>query len=501
VTSNTFTVDIIDPITITAHPTNIGVNQGGSGSMTVTATGGGTITYQWLKYNENTGGNDELDGETSATLNFTSMDATQEGLYSCEVSNGPSVVTSRRARLTMYIPPAFTTHPANLTVNENLTALLSSVTTGDPAPTYQWQKFNTGTLVWEDVSRAVRDYLQFNKARSTDSGDYRVVATNAGGTATSNTATLTVYYKPVITTNLDNVYANEGTTANFTVVADALDSGGTTINYQWYYNNVALVDGGDISGATTANLQIANANRDNHFGVYYCELSNAVGTTNTYSRKLIVVEAPVLNNSLSDQNLVVGDRLYLGISVTGTKPLTIQWYKDAVPIPGAIYTRLIVASVVLGDTGVYSVDITNAAGTVSDSCNVTVTNSSTGPVPTIPQGNADDPTGDADGDGQANLLEQALGSNPLDRSSTSTPHIEIVEDGQSFLFANIQYSVSKTIAGAEVVLEQSTDLKNWEPVDLSDASISSLDRGESELRSIYLPVESNQLFYRVQVKQ
>ncbi len=71
-----------------------------------------------------------------------------------------------------------------------------------------------------------------------------------------------------------------GDTATFTV--DATDPLGDGLTYQWYFDpndlttgdEVALSDGGDISGSTTSELSIANADNSN-LGRYYCVVENA----------------------------------------------------------------------------------------------------------------------------------------------------------------------------------------------------------------------------------
>ena len=50
VTSQDFQVSVIEPVKIDASPEDAGIVIGNSGSLTVSASGGGTLSYQWVKY-------------------------------------------------------------------------------------------------------------------------------------------------------------------------------------------------------------------------------------------------------------------------------------------------------------------------------------------------------------------------------------------------------------------------------------------------------------------
>jgi hypothetical protein len=82
--------------------------------------------------------------------------------------------------------PVFTVQPTALTVNAGSTAIFSAVATGTPAPTYQWYK---GGNV---IAGATGPRLVLSGTTSSSAGGYNCVATNAGGSTTSNAAGLTV---------------------------------------------------------------------------------------------------------------------------------------------------------------------------------------------------------------------------------------------------------------------------------------------------------------------
>ena len=86
---------------------------------------------------------------------------------------------------------------------------------------------------------------------------------------------------------------NQGDTANFTVQATRNPM------YQWRRNGVDLIDGGDISGATTNTLQIANADGDD-VAVYDCVITFADGPQTTAGAILAVI--PNAPDCIGDTN-------------------------------------------------------------------------------------------------------------------------------------------------------------------------------------------------------
>jgi len=88
---------------------------------------------------------------------------------------------------------------------------------------------------------------------------------------------------PSITQHPSDQTVTEGSTATFTVAA----SGTEPLSYQWQKDGVDLSDGGDISGATTDTLQIANCETADE-GNYRCVVSNACGSATSNAASLTV---------------------------------------------------------------------------------------------------------------------------------------------------------------------------------------------------------------------
>ncbi len=82
--------------------------------------------------------------------------------------------------------PFITSQPADLTVGEGQTAVLSVSALGSTPLSYQWRKNGN------DIPGATNSTLAFSPAALSNSGNYTVVISNASGNVTSEVATLTV---------------------------------------------------------------------------------------------------------------------------------------------------------------------------------------------------------------------------------------------------------------------------------------------------------------------
>jgi uncharacterized delta-60 repeat protein len=165
-----------------------------------------------------------------------------------------------------------------------------------------------------------------------------------------------------------------GTAATFTVVAETF--AGETIGYQWRKDGVALVDGGDIVGATTATLTISNldASDEGDYDVVATNLTSESDQTSSAAELIVLAEPEFLNLS-TDQNLEVNNLLSVSVEARGAGTLTYQWQRNGVDIDGANSVTYEVTEAQVSDTGVYTVIVSNpivTAGVASAPINVSV---------------------------------------------------------------------------------------------------------------------------------
>lgn len=169
--------DAIKPPAITQQPTNQTVNEGGTLTLSVVATN--ATGYQWKKDGE------DITSATSATYTKQSVLPSDAGSYTCVVSGEAGTsVTSDAATVTVNTLPVITQQPTNQEINEGETLTLNVAATG--ATGYQWKKGE------EDILDATTATYTKEGATAADAGSYTCVVTGAGGSVTSNAATVTV---------------------------------------------------------------------------------------------------------------------------------------------------------------------------------------------------------------------------------------------------------------------------------------------------------------------
>lgn len=176
VTSDEATVTVNALPVITKQPSSQTINEGGNISLEVTATG--ATGYQWKKDGSN------IPSATNATYSKSGALPADAGSYTCVVTGAGGSVTSSPATVTVKALPVITQQPTNQEITEGETLTLNVVATG--ATGYQWKKGE------ENIPDAMTATYTKEGATAADAGSYTCVVTGAGGSVTSNAATVTV---------------------------------------------------------------------------------------------------------------------------------------------------------------------------------------------------------------------------------------------------------------------------------------------------------------------
>jgi autotransporter-associated beta strand protein len=322
--------------------------------------------------------------------------------------------------------PTITTHPASQTIPSSATATLTVTATGTEPLTYQWYQGASGTT----TTPVGTNSASFTTPALTTTTSYWVRATNASGTADSQTAVISINNTfPDLTVEvaapatasvgvpfnytitLRNV-GNAATAADDAILVDLTPPAGLTVVSGSANGPGAFEYGADVIGegfltfysfgpplepgaVTTLTLTVTAAAP----GSYALSPGAAVvdaplwqpiipfdGVTesneanNASVQDLITVVSgtpPAITTHPASQSIPSGSTATLTVAATGTEPLTFQWYQGAsgvttTPVGGnsASYTTPALAA-----TTSYWVKVSNAinpAGVNSNTATVTV---------------------------------------------------------------------------------------------------------------------------------
>ena len=105
-------------------------------------------------------------------------------------------------------------------------------------------------------------------------------------------------------------------------------TGTGTLSYQWRRNSFVLL------GATNSSYTIDPVNVI-HAGNYDVVVTNLCGSTTSATASLTVNRIPNIFTQPVAQSTCVGNPVSFTATASGTPPLSFQWRKDGVDIPGA----------------------------------------------------------------------------------------------------------------------------------------------------------------------
>jgi poly(3-hydroxybutyrate) depolymerase len=222
----TLTVSAIptDPVIITP-PQSQTVTAGQPLTLTASASGSGTLAYQWLKNGM------PIPNATGASLPIASTITPDSGAaFRVVITNAAGTVTSEAATLTV-LPasrsPVIITYPARARVRVGTSATFSVNAWSATPMTYQWQK-GTGTANQVDIPGATSaTYTTPPTALAETLTLFRCIVSNAAGSTTSGNEFLVVSASPTGPTDITSpvaVGAQAGVPFSYTIVS----TGGTT---------------------------------------------------------------------------------------------------------------------------------------------------------------------------------------------------------------------------------------------------------------------------------
>ncbi|WP_409344292.1 beta strand repeat-containing protein [Paenibacillus sp. MBLB4367] len=399
---------------ITTHPSDQTVNKGGNATLTVAASGGVALSYQWYRNTTNsTNGSTAINGATNASYSAPTVAAGTTYYYSVVTNTDASATGSQTATATSSIAkvtvnalthaatPSINTQPSDQTVNEGGNATLNVAASGGVALSYQWYRNTTNSTNGSTAINGATNASYSAPTVAAGTTYYYSVVTNTDASATgSQTATatssiakvtvnaLTHAATPSINTQPSDQTVNEGGNATLNVAA----SGGVALSYQWYRNTTNSTNGSTaINGATNASYSAPTVAAGTTY--YYSVVTNtdasATGSqtaTATSSIAKVTVNAlthaatPSINTQPSDQTVNEGGNATLNVAANGGVVLSYQWYRNttnstngSTAILNATSASYTAPTVAAGTTYYYSV-VTNTDASATGSQTATATN-------------------------------------------------------------------------------------------------------------------------------
>ncbi len=177
------------PLIQTQPPASYAAPLGSDFTMSVVASGVGTLNYQWQKSTDNGANFIPITGNATAataSLTLANVSGADAAIYNVVVTNSYGTATSASAVLTISGAPAITSQPVSRTVLSGASATFAVVATGAGTLSYQWSKNGT------PIGGATSSSYTISAAAAGDSGNYTVHISNGAGSVTSSAAALVV---------------------------------------------------------------------------------------------------------------------------------------------------------------------------------------------------------------------------------------------------------------------------------------------------------------------
>ena len=267
-------VTVVEPVKIVQQPVDATLRQGGSGQLTVKATGTPPVNYQW--YHNGT----LITGGTRPALNILDAQAENRGSYEVHVSNAEGTVVSGSVNLKLMFPPSILLQPRPFTGLEGDSLVLRVEATGSKTLSYQWSKDG------QSIVGGQSETLIVDSLTESDAGTYAVSVENQAGSVTSDAAVVVVRAPVTIVAQPQSRLAPTGTSVTFAVTA----TGTTPITYQWFKN------GEKITGAILATYGVSSVGVSDTGG-YQVQVRNPAGDLISQAASLRVAQpVPLLRS-------------------------------------------------------------------------------------------------------------------------------------------------------------------------------------------------------------
>lgn len=237
-TSSSGTLTVIDGVLITSGPISQTANYGANATFSVSASGGGTVSYQWKKGASNLSNGGNVSGATTSSLTLSGVAAGDADTYTVTVSNEANSTTAS-ATLTVN-DPAITSAPTAQTAECGSNAVFNVTAVGAGTLTYQWYENGLPLSDGGNVSGSTTTSLTLSGVTLGQSGNLYNVTVTGVQTATSSQVALivtdttpplvTLNGPASITINCHDSFSDPGATANDSCAGPVAVTTNNTVN-------------------------------------------------------------------------------------------------------------------------------------------------------------------------------------------------------------------------------------------------------------------------------
>ena len=362
-----FELTWIASVPVASDPTDQTAVSGDDATFTASSAGTPTPTVQWQSSTDSTLWAD-VAGATATTLTLPDVTLADDGnLYRAVFTNDQGTDTTAAATLTITPLAPSTTDPADTTVTSGSDATFTVTVDGDPAPTVQWETSVDG-LAWTDIAGETAPQLVLQRVTTAQDGKrYRASVRSSAGTTWSAAAELSVDPLAPTASAVDDVTADSGQDATFTVDV----TGDPTPTVQWQTSTDGLT-WTDITGARATDLVLSDVTTASNGKRYRAAVTNAGGIVTSTEGILTVRSAPpVITSAPTAQRVSVGADATFTVTATGDPTPTVQWQTSSdnlswTDVAGATGTTFTVDDVTVAQSGTYvRVYVANAGGAVA----------------------------------------------------------------------------------------------------------------------------------------
>ncbi|NWV68584.1 TITIN protein, partial [Malurus elegans] len=364
---------------------NVTALAGDSVTLQAVVKGSEPISVTWMK------GKDIIKDDNNvrvtfdhglATLQITGVQLSSGGKYTCVAENDAGS-QSCFGELAVKEPAKIIEKAEMIQVTAGEPAVLEYTVTGTPELKTKWFKDGKPLPASKKYRISFKNniaQLKFYATELQDSGEYTFEISNDVGinSCTTSFTVLDRTLPPFFTKPLKNIDSIISTSCRL----DCKISGSLPMTVSWFKQDTEITSSAKYTvqfAEGSASLEIKHLDASDA-GVYICRATNSAGSKES-SSTLFIKEPPSFTVEPESQDVLPASTVHFKSAFKGTTPLTVKWFKgDTELVTGgacyimteALSSYLELYAVKLTDSGKYTCQVSNVAGSVTCSANLFV---------------------------------------------------------------------------------------------------------------------------------